>query len=263
MLVWLLGVQALGGCGCSSTSTRALAAAEAAEETARLQAAPNPLLLALSVRAAIHHDRGEPRRGRARRRRLRRADRRPRAERDDPDGRRRRSPALHVADDPERCLAELDAARARPVVGGPRPRCVRVRAALAAGRLDDADRFARAAAAARRGRHAPAGRDPGGDRHRRGAARPRRARSRGRAGRGGRRRPPRAAPRRARVFNRAASRAPHAQAAPQRAASAARSTPPRRGSCRAARSPPRARPRPPRPSSSGSRPTRRAAGRGG
>ena len=85
MLVWLLGVQAWA-LWLQLDLDAALAAAEAAEETARLQAAPNPLLLALSVRAAIHHDRGEPRRGRARRRRLRRADRRARAQRDDADG---------------------------------------------------------------------------------------------------------------------------------------------------------------------------------
>ena len=58
MLVWLLGVQAWTA-WLQLDLHGALAAAEAAEETARMQAAPNPLLLALSVRAAIHHDRGE------------------------------------------------------------------------------------------------------------------------------------------------------------------------------------------------------------
>jgi hypothetical protein len=55
MLVWLLGVQAWT-LWLQLDLHRALAAAEAAEETARMQAAPNPLLLALSVRAAIHHE---------------------------------------------------------------------------------------------------------------------------------------------------------------------------------------------------------------
>ena len=64
MLVWLLGLQAWAA-WLQLDLDGALAAVEAAEETARLQAAPNPLLLALSVRAAVHHERGEPRRGRS------------------------------------------------------------------------------------------------------------------------------------------------------------------------------------------------------
>ena len=59
MLVWLLGLQAWAA-WLQLDLDGALAAVEPAEETARMQGAPNPLLLALSVRAAIHHERGEP-----------------------------------------------------------------------------------------------------------------------------------------------------------------------------------------------------------
>ena len=144
MLVWLLGVQAWTA-WLQLDLDAALAAAEAAEETARLQAAPNPLLLALSVRAAIHHDRGEPAEAE-------------RAAADcvaliaglEPSETTHMAAgtlaSLRVTDDPERCLDELDQVVLDPSWAG-RLGLVRVRAALAAGRLDDADRFAREAAA--------------------------------------------------------------------------------------------------------------------
>ena len=98
-----------------------------------MQAAPNPLLLALSVRAAIHHDRGE-------------ALEAARAAADcaaliatlEPSDTTHMATAtlasLHATDDPERCLRESRRGRARPVVGrprraGPRPRRARARAA--------------------------------------------------------------------------------------------------------------------------------------
>ena len=143
MLVWLLGVQAwtlwlqldLHG---------ALAAAEAAEEAARMQAAPNPLLLALSVRAAVHHERGETLE----------------AERSaaacvaliaalEPSETTQMAAAtlasLHAGDDRERCLRELGRVELDPSWAG-RAALFRVRASLALGHIDDADKIAQAAA---------------------------------------------------------------------------------------------------------------------
>ncbi|MDA0163676.1 AAA family ATPase [Solirubrobacter ginsenosidimutans] len=143
MLVWLLGVQAWT-LWLQLDLHAALAAAEAAEEAARMQTAPNPLLLALSVRAAIHHERGEAHE----------------AERSaaacqaliaglEPSDTTRMAAAtlacLHVADDPERCLLELERAELDASWAGRSALC-RVRASLALGHIDDADQIAQAAA---------------------------------------------------------------------------------------------------------------------
>jgi hypothetical protein len=144
MLVWLLGVQAWT-LWLQLDLHHALAAAEAAEETARMQAAPNPLLLALSVRAAIHHERGETAEsGRAA------ADCVALIASLEPSETTHMASAtlaaLHAGDDPERCLRELTGVELDPSWAA-RSALVPVRAALAAGRDRDADHFAREAAA--------------------------------------------------------------------------------------------------------------------
>jgi DNA-binding CsgD family transcriptional regulator len=145
MLVWLLGVQAWTS-WLQLDLHGALAVAEAAEETARVQAAPNPLLLALSVRAAIHHDRGdhvEAQRAAA--------DCVALIDELEPSETTHMAAAtlgaLHLAEDPGRCLRELAAVELDPSWAG-RAALIRVRAAVATGAVDTADRIARDAAVA-------------------------------------------------------------------------------------------------------------------
>lgn len=143
MLVWLLAVQAWA-LWLQLDLHGARTAAEAAVETARLQAAPNPLLLALSVRAAVEHERGETVQAHQAA-----ADCAALIASLEPSATTRTAAAtiaaVHVDDDPERCRRELAGIDLEPSSAG-RSLLVRVRAALAAGNVDDADRLAREAA---------------------------------------------------------------------------------------------------------------------
>ena len=128
----------------------ALVEVDAAEESARLQHAPHPVLMVLCKRMLVHHHRGEALE--AERAALECAELAGGLE---PSAftvhAASHAAALHADRDPERCIRELRAA-AGPELDATDPsmssenRLTLVRAAIAAGRLDDADRWATQAA---------------------------------------------------------------------------------------------------------------------